>query len=88
MVLMGVGEHNPGQIAPALNNKPRIRHLDMRRTTVSLKGNTAIHHQPLAIVAEEVEIHADFPAAAKGQKQEFTRAWRHGPESLWHVGHQ
>ena len=45
------------------------------------EGDTAIYHQPTAVVAVEIEIHADLAASAQRKEPEIPLAGRHGLSS-------
>ena len=74
MVLMGVGNDNTGQVIGAFGNKSRVGHLHVG--LVSLvgvsKGDAAVDHEPLVVVAIQIEVHTDFATATQRQKPEIS----------------
>jgi hypothetical protein len=89
MILVGMREHDSRQAVAPCGDERRVRHLDPRATGLrALEGDTAIDHQPPARVAEQVEVHADFAAAAEGEEQQLTIPRRHCAAPGWQTGHQ
>ena len=79
MVLMGVGEHQPQQVRAALDDKGGVGHHDLDAgDAVVAERHAEIDHQPLAVEAVEVEVHADLAAAAERHEQQLVVALRHG----------
>ena len=55
VVFMSMGDEQRGKGRSPLGNELRIRHLDVRSCLAGMgEGDTAIHHQPAAVVAVEV----------------------------------
>ena len=61
MVFVRVRQHEAGQTVTPASNKERVWHdnVDPRRRVVA-EGDAAIDHQPLAGMAIQVEVHANF----------------------------
>ncbi len=75
MVLVAVGHHQPDQIVPMLGDEARVGHHDIDAGhRVVAEGHAEIDHQPLAVIAVEIEIHADLAGAAERQEQELAVA--------------
>jgi hypothetical protein len=72
MILVGMGNDKSIKQVPAAGNEIRVRHLDAGTASTSssvlLKRNAAIHHQPAAVVAIQIEVHANFAASPQWQK--------------------
>ena len=72
VVLVGVGQNQAVDLLASTGNKSRVGHFDTRATRGAargmLKGDAAIDQQPAAVVAVQVEIHADFPGSSQGQE--------------------
>ena len=81
MILVGMGNDKPIKQMPAGRNKVRIWHLNAGAAStpppILLESNTAIHHQPAAIVAIEVEVHAYLATPSERQEPGGLRPWLH-----------
>ncbi len=84
---MGMGQHKADQIFPMFLDEHRIRHddIDTGRCPV-IEGDAAIDHQPLAGMAVEIEVHADFTGAAERQEQNLVVAGNAGRRETAHFG--
>ena len=69
VVLVGVGQDQPGQRLPAFDDEGRIGHedVDARRPRLG-EGDAQVGHQPGPGMAEKVEVHADLAGPAQGQE--------------------
>src|SRR5258707_3722127 len=76
MVLMGMGEHEPDQIAPLLHEKADVGHDEIDAgQVVAGKGDAEIDGEPrlflLRAEAVERQVHADLADTAERRKDEF-----------------
>ena len=69
VILVRMGEHDPDQIGLALLDEIQIGEDQFgARVFIGAKGHAQIDHQPLAIAAIEVDVHADLARSAERQK--------------------
>ena len=63
---MGVRHNQPDQLLPAGRNESQIWHLHRRtyRSRHLLQGDPAVHCDPLSVMSEEIEVHANLSTAA------------------------
>src|SRR3546814_3939552 len=75
MVLVGVGEDEAGKVVAAVDDEARVGHLhiDPRQARIA-EDDAEIDHQPGAIVAVEIEVHADFAGAAERNEEKIPLA--------------
>ena len=72
VVLVRVGEHDAEQVARALFDELEIgEHQVDARVFVAREGHAQIDHQPLAVAAIQVDVHADFARTSKGKEKQF-----------------
>src|SRR3546814_20142499 len=66
VVLVGVGEHQAGEALAPLHDEGGVGHLhvDPRQARIA-EDDAEVDHQPGAVVAVEVEVHADLAGAAE-----------------------
>ena len=81
MILVCMRDNQPIKQVPAAGNEIRIRHLDAGTASTSssilLKGDAAIHHQPAAVVAIQIEVLAYLAASPQWQKPGSLRPGLH-----------
>ena len=83
MVLMGMGEHDAGEVLALLFEEADVGQdqVDARQMLLRRERDAAIDRQPLpaALVAEAVdrEIHADLADAAERREHQFLGALGH-----------
>jgi hypothetical protein len=65
VVLVGMGCDEPNQFVAMLNNELGIGHLYFVATLTLFKRYATIHHEPVTIVAKEIQVHANFAATAE-----------------------
>ena len=79
MVLMRMSQHKPRQLVGAFLDEGRVRHddIDTRRFVVA-ERDPEVHHQPGIVMAEQVQVHADFTGAPQRQEQQLLPGRRPG----------
>ena len=72
MILMPVCQHDADEVVEAFLDEGEVGqdHVDTGVSGVG-EGDAAIHHQPLAVAAIEIDVHADLSRAAKGAEEQF-----------------
>ncbi len=72
MIFMRVRQHDADQIILARLDEIEIGE-DQFGTGIFVraKGHAQIDHQPLAVAAVQVDVHADFARATKREEQQF-----------------
>ncbi len=85
MILVRMGQHDARQILAAFDDEFRIRHddLDTRRRLVA-EGDAEIDHQPLSVMAVQIQVHADLARPAKRQEDQVLRTQ---PVDIGRFGH-
>jgi hypothetical protein len=72
VIFVGMGCDDARKVAERVYGPVRVGHFDLIvAVNLALKRNTAVNHEPTIIVAEEVQVHANFTGAAKGQKPQL-----------------
>ena len=67
MIFMGMGCDHSTQIVQKVFSSGSRWHLNaLLALRCSFKSDTAVDHQPLAVMAEEIQVHSNLTAAAKG----------------------
>jgi hypothetical protein len=80
VVLVRVSEHQTAEGAAFAFDEGRVGHLHMGGLrAVFGEGHPAIDHEPVIVMAIEVEVHADLTGPAKGQEPEVCGA---GPGAI------
>ena len=73
MVFVRMGEHQSVELLDALNDVAGVGHDHVHtRHGVAAEGDTAVHHEPSAAIAEQVQVHADLARSAERQEQQLT----------------
>ena len=77
VVLVGMGQDQPGQVLAARLDEGGIghQHVDPGRAGPG-EGDPEIDHQPLSVMAVEVQVHADLAGPAERQEVEFVSPGR------------
>ena len=80
VILMPVGQHDPDQILAALLDEFEFGQDQVDPGIIAVgKGQAKVDHQPFALGTVEIDVHANFPRAAKGQEKQFFA----GCHSIW-----
>jgi hypothetical protein len=78
MVLVGMRDDESCELVAALDNESGIGEQDIdARGAVVAERDAAIEHEPLPLIAVEVEVHADLARAAEREKEELVRSFDH-----------
>ncbi len=77
MILMAVGEDDAEQVLAALLDELEVGQdqFDARIARIG-EGHAKIDHQPFAVAAIEIDVHADLAGAAEGEEEKFFRRGR------------
>ena len=75
MVFMGMGQHQASEVFLALHDEGGVGHddFDAGRRIVA-EGYAQIDHQPFAVMAVEIEVHADLAGPAQRQEDQVLAA--------------
>src|SRR3546814_6262537 len=72
MILMAMGEDDAGQHLAALLDEGEIGQDDVDAGIMGIgEGDAEIDHQPFAVAAVEIDVHAELARAAKREEEEF-----------------
>ena len=81
MILVSMSNNQSIKQVPAAGNEIRVGHLDAGTASTSssvlLKGDAAIHHQPATVVAIKIEVHTYLAASPQWQKPGSLRPGLH-----------
>ena len=77
MVLMPVGQDDPGKAVPLLLDELEIGKDEVDARIIGIgEGQAEVDHQPLALRAVEIDVHADLARPAERAEKQFF-AWYH-----------
>ena len=72
MVLMAVGEDDAEQVVALLLDEVEVGQDQLDAGIVGIgEGQAEIDHQPFALAAVEIDVHADLARAAEREEEEF-----------------
>jgi hypothetical protein len=80
MVLVPVGEDDPEKVLPVLLDEGEVGQdqLDTRIGRVG-EGHPQIDHDPLALAAVEIDVHADLARSAEREEEQFVSGFHLNP---------
>ncbi len=77
MIHMSMGGDDTNKVIHLVDNKLRIRHLYFVALRCVFESHAAVDHDPPAIVAKQIQVHADLAATAEGDKPKIFDAGCH-----------
>ena len=84
---MGVRHNEPRELLAPSGNEAEVGHLHRgpQRTGHLLQRDTAVDGDPLVSMAEQIKVHADLPAPAKGEEDHIATARLAHSKSFYQV---
>ena len=70
MIHMRVGRDDTDKVIYPVDNELWVRHLYFVALRGFFESHATVDHDPLAVVAKEIQVHADLAAAAERDKPE------------------
>ena len=77
MIHMRMGGDDANKVVYPIDNELRIRHLYLVALRSFFESHAAVDHDPSAVVAKQIQIHADLAATAEGNKPKVLDAGCH-----------
>jgi ActR/RegA family two-component response regulator len=84
MVFMPVGEDDAEQVLLAILYEFEIGHDDVdARIIMGTEGHAKVEHDPFAVAAIEIGVHADLARPAERDEEQFLAGNGHAPVPRW-----